>query len=549
VSLDLSSLRTRARVVYGLLALVAIVGSTFGVITFGRVLDQRRRLADHVDPANVAAERWLGAYVDEESGVRGYVLSGEATFLQPYRVGEATARREEANVRKFLADEAALLPLVDRFDRTAERWRRGQAGPLISRTRSAGRLQVSDARLRQSRTEFDRVRGDYLRLARALDDARGDARDSLDRRTAELAAALATALGLLALGIIGTWIMLNRSILGPLGRLGDDAQRVTQGDLEHEIGRLGPREIAELATDMESMRRRILEEVAIVEAARVRLEAQAVDLARSNQELEQFAYVASHDLQEPLRKISGFCQLLERRYAGQLDERADEYIAFAVDGAKRMQRLINDLLAFSRVGRTSASFVPVDLDAVAASALATLQRPIEEAGASVEIGPLPEIPGDPSLLEALVQNLVANAIKFRGDDPPVVTLTAVRSSRGADPEGTPAAGSRRPGDEWIFTMRDNGIGIEPAYAERVFVIFQRLHTRDTYEGTGIGLSLCRKIVEFHGGRIWVEPQDDAGTTIRWTLPVTAAAHPVTPSPAIATTPATTGPSTPAGALP
>jgi light-regulated signal transduction histidine kinase (bacteriophytochrome) len=226
------------------------------------------------------------------------------------------------------------------------------------------------------------------------------------------------------------------------------------------------------------------------------------ELERSNRELEQFAYVASHDLQEPLRKVASFCQLLERRYKGQLDERADQYIGFAVDGAKRMQVLINDLLAFSRVGRLTREQVVVDCGEIAAQAVANLGPAIEETGAEIEVGPLPSVRGEPALLAAVFQNLLGNAVKFHGDQPPRVTLTAVRDN-----------------DSWTFTCADNGIGIEPEYADRVFVIFQRLHPKDAYPGTGIGLAMCRKIIEYHGGRIWLDTDADRGTVFRFTLPV------------------------------
>jgi light-regulated signal transduction histidine kinase (bacteriophytochrome) len=245
-----------------------------------------------------------------------------------------------------------------------------------------------------------------------------------------------------------------------------------------------------------------------MEEAREQLAAQAEELARSNADLEQFAYVASHDLQEPLRKVTSFCQLLQRRYADQLDERADQYIEFAVDGAKRMQQLINDLLAFSRVGRTTEEFVEVHCDEALDRALRNLEAAIEDTGAEVVRSPLPAVEGDPSLLAALFQNVIGNAIKFRSDAAPRVEISAEEAD-----------------GEWSFRVADNGIGIDEAYADRVFVIFQRLHAKETYPGTGIGLALCKKIVEFHGGRIWIDTTVGQGTTVCWTLPV-----PVPPEP-------------------
>ncbi len=249
------------------------------------------------------------------------------------------------------------------------------------------------------------------------------------------------------------------------------------------------------------MRKRITVELAEVEVARAELATLNADLARSNEELEQFAYVASHDLQEPLRKVTSFVQLLQQRYGGQLDDRADTYIEFAVDGAKRMQTLIQDLLAFSRVGRTSTSIDDVDLGEAFASAVRSLGAGIEETGATVEAGPLPVVRGNLGLLAVLWQNLLSNSLKFRSDDPPVVSVEAM-----------PA------GDLWQCRLTDNGIGIDARFADKIFVIFQRLHSREAYEGTGIGLAMCKKIVEFHGGEIWLDPDDRPGTRISFTLP-------------------------------
>ncbi|MYW00146.1 ATP-binding protein, partial [Streptomyces sp. SID3343] len=217
----------------------------------------------------------------------------------------------------------------------------------------------------------------------------------------------------------------------------------------------------------------------------------------------QFAYVASHDLQEPLRKVASFCGLLHKRYTGKLDERADQYIGFAVDGAVRMQALIDHLLAFSRVGRDAAPAVPVDLEAVYATVVGDLAITIEETGADLTHDPLPTVSGDRTHLSLVVQNLLANAIKFRKPDEPV----RVRMR------------TERDGDVWRISVTDNGIGIDPADAERVFVIFQRLHTREAYPGHGMGLAMCKKIVEYHGGTIGIDPEYTAGTRIVFTLPV------------------------------
>jgi light-regulated signal transduction histidine kinase (bacteriophytochrome) len=252
------------------------------------------------------------------------------------------------------------------------------------------------------------------------------------------------------------------------------------------------------------MRERVVRDLEAVRAAEEELQEKAVARERSNAELERFAYVASHDLQEPLRKVTSFCQMIERRYSGQLDERGEQYIAFAVDGAKRMQALINDLLAFSRVGRVDRPRELVDLDELVEQARSVLSLAIEETGATVEVqGDLPAVHGERSLLGLVLQNLISNAIKFHGDEPPVVRVSA-----------------RRDGEQWELAVADNGIGVDPEYADRIFVILQRLHARDAYAGTGIGLTMCRKVVEYHGGQIWLETsQNGAGSTFRFTLPV------------------------------
>lgn len=227
---------------------------------------------------------------------------------------------------------------------------------------------------------------------------------------------------------------------------------------------------------------------------------QTAELQRSNAELEQFAYVASHDLQEPLRMVASYVQLLAQRYQGQLDTKADQYIAYAVDGATRMQALINDLLAFSRVNLQEQELVLIQSEQSLAHAQANLSATIAEQHASVTHDPLPSVRGNAGLLTQLFQNLIGNAIKFHGADPPRVHISVARHAT-----------------EWVFSVEDNGIGIDPKHFARIFLIFQRLHTRTKYVGTGIGLALCKKIVEYQHGRIWVESELGHGTRFFFTL--------------------------------
>jgi PAS domain S-box-containing protein len=239
--------------------------------------------------------------------------------------------------------------------------------------------------------------------------------------------------------------------------------------------------------------------------AEMELAKKADELARSNAELEQFAYVASHDLQEPLRMVASYTELIARRYKGRLDDDADEFIGYAVDGANRMKRLINDLLAYSRVGTRGKKPEPTSADSALRQALSNLSMAIEEKGARVKSEALPLVLADESQLIQLFQNLISNAIKFNKETVPEVHISAHADE-----------------NQWIFAVRDNGIGIEPEYFERVFLIFQRLHRAGAYPGTGVGLAVCKRIVERHGGRIWVESEPGKGSTFFFTFPMKGA---------------------------
>jgi light-regulated signal transduction histidine kinase (bacteriophytochrome) len=260
--------------------------------------------------------------------------------------------------------------------------------------------------------------------------------------------------------------------------------------------------LAERSQQLETSNNSLAERSQQLETSNDSLVERSQQLETSNEELGQYAYVASHDLQEPLRKMASFCQLLARRYQGQLDGQADEFIAYIVDGARRMQEMINDLLKFSQAGRSQEVTVEVDCNQVVERAQIDLAGAIEDNGASIVVtGTLPTVRGEWARLVQLFENLIGNGIKFHGKEPPRIEISAT-------PDGT----------GWRFAVADNGIGIDPQYADRVFALFQRLHSRAEYPGTGIGLAVCKKIVEGYGGTLRFESEPDEGTTFYWTMP-------------------------------
>ena len=288
-------------------------------------------------------------------------------------------------------------------------------------------------------------------------------------------------------------VSLSRLLIRRLDRLREYARRIAAGDFSVKASVTNPSEFAELESSLNLMGDQ-------VKARQESLQKAVGDLTRSNHELEQFAYVASHDLQEPLRVITGFVQLIERRYRGRLDRDADHYIDFITDAVSRQQQLIRDLLAFSRLGRQELSLAPTDANRALQAATQNILQMIQEAGAKVTHDELPAVLADESQLVQLFQNLVSNGIKFRGPENPFVHISAQRED-----------------SKWIFSVHDNGIGIDAQYWDQIFVMFKRLHTRKDYPGTGIGLAICKKIVERHGGRIWVDSSPGYGTTFYFTL--------------------------------
>ncbi|WP_328451926.1 sensor histidine kinase [Amycolatopsis sp. NBC_00438] len=481
--------------VEAVLLCVALAG---GALALSRLDDARSRLLDEVGPQLLQAKALSSALVDQETGIRGYLLTRQQEFLEPYRAGLADQDRAVAELRRLGATpDTAEGRDLDAVLAGAGTWR----GAALAQSAPGGPAPTA-AQVEQVKKLFDALRVRLTGQDAHLEAARVAARTDLAAATKLLTWILVAIAVVIAAAFVLLFAGLRRAVVGPIRELAAAVRDVAARDLHRPVVATGPREVRQLGADVDTMRRRILAEVAGLEVAHAQLETRTHALERSNSDLEQFAYVASHDLQEPLRKVTSFCQLLEKRYQDKLDERGEQYIGFAVDGAKRMQVLINDLLAFSRVGRRGGEPAEVETAALVAAATANLESVLDGAGARVIVADgLPPVLGERSLLTAVFQNLIGNAVKFRGERAPEITV-----------------GAERDGADWVFSVTDNGIGIEAQYAERIFVIFQRLHGRGDYPGTGIGLAMCRKIVEHHGGRVWLDTEVTEGTCFRFTLP-------------------------------
>ncbi|MEU8084481.1 ATP-binding protein [Micromonospora sp. NPDC049101] len=503
------SLRRRVITLLTVVGLLLIALAAAEATMAARNRTQIDAVLNETGPLRVQSQELLNALLDQETAIRGYAVSGDQDDLNPYREGLAQEKSVVVSMRALLDDYPQIsqeLRIVE--ERTAQ-WRQSVAEPVITTTERSGTSAGQALVTERARQQFDEVRSAVNDLQEEVLAAREQTADNVRTSSNVLVVLLIVAALVVVVAGAVLLLSLDRMVVRPLTGLATQVREVAEGDYQHRIATTGPPEFIQLGDDVDAMRQKIAADLAEVRAARERIEwvnsqlqKQAEELTRSNRDLEQFAYVASHDLQEPLRKVASFCQLLQRRYAGQLDERADQYIAFAVDGAQRMQRLINDLLAFSRIGRLTTGFVEVDLNKVMGDVAGQTEAARQYADAELTWTDLPVISGEEPLLTNLLANLVSNAIKFRrADVAPAVHVSA-----------------RLVGSEWEISCQDNGIGIEPEFADKIFVIFQRLHSKDAYPGTGIGLAIVKKIVEYHGGRVWVDTSVPEGTAIRFTLP-------------------------------
>ncbi len=443
-----------------------------GVLSYRSMVqsDVDRQWVTHTHQVLENLDAVITDLLDIETGARGYVLTGEGSYLQPYNDALDRVRTNVKEVRQLTADNKvqqialdSLEPLISQrtgdrgqFNRNT-RTRQGQAAGVMSVRSGPGKKFMDQARIQLAAMKQE----ENSLLKQRTDEA---AKSTRNTRTA-----IVTGEGLAIAFLCFAGIVVGQEM----------AQRKRA---EEEVRMLN-----------ENLERRVADRTA-------ELDERAKELARSNSELQQFAYVASHDLQEPLRMVASFTQLLAKRYSEKLDDDAREFINYAVDGATRMQTLISDLLNYSRVGTQGKPLVPTDSDLLFKRVLNTLQLTIEENSATVLYDPLPMVMADPQQLGQLFQNLLTNAIKFHGVEPPLVRIS-----------------NERNGNEWKISVRDNGIGISQEHFDRIFVIFQRLHTRTEYPGTGIGLAICKKIVERHGGRIWIEPSPGGGCTFFFTI--------------------------------
>ena len=456
-----------AYVRYGIGFGMAIVFLAASIVTYPMVRKNYNELIVGSD-GQVHLLELLSLLQDAETGQRGFLLTGDDAYLGPYQRAAEQIPKKLEDLKQSVVSPQQLSTLghlealyerkIQELHRTIELRRTAGLGPAVE-------IVLGD----EGRLLMDEIRSLVASLQteqRAYISERADRGTTLSEyRT--LGMGLATvAVAITALQIILT---MNRSARERQGLL-DTSQRNVQA-----------------------------------------LEKANEALNRANEELQHFAYVASHDLQEPLRSVSGYVQLLGRRYNDQLDEQAHNYIKKSLAASQRMQQLIEDLLTYTRVSTQGRSFETVDTAKILDDTIANLNAAIRESGASIRHSSLPEVHGDRVQIAQIFQNLIGNAIKFRGDGPVEIHIAAMRD---------PGAAPSQSGARWLFTVRDNGIGIAPEYQQRLFKIFQRLHTRQEYAGTGIGLAICKRIVERHGGRIWLESEPGKGTAFHFTLPAT-----------------------------
>lgn len=481
-----ASLSQRLYKYFGVLLALLLCLVGFSITNFRRLSQANER---NVHTYKVLLE--TGALADNlltmDASVRAFIVGGNEDDLAPFRASNVAFDQHFDALRRLTNDDSLQQKRLEELERMRQDWLQNRIEPALEvRRRTANRDQaiLGAARSSAARQKALREMTALLHVFETTESGLLAKRTANQERWQWWTFATLVVGGLFSIGLTGVLVTIVANNTRNLDKINEQL-RLAKANLETERAELARAE-TKLAETIE-------------------------DLQRSNAELEQFAYVASHDLQEPLRAVAGCVQVLQKRYEGQLDARADQFIHHAVDGAQRMQTLINDLLTFSRVGTKGKPFESTDCNAVLQNALSNLGVALAESEAVLTRDELPEIMADAGQLEQVFQNLIGNAIKFRGPEPPQIHIGCRREPATEDATGEFAA-------NWVFSVADKGPGIEPQYFERIFVMFQRLHTRSEYEGTGIGLALCKKIIERHDGKIWVESAPGEGSTFSFSLP-------------------------------
>jgi signal transduction histidine kinase len=476
----------------GLIAL--LLGAAFALLVFA-VSGQRDagRLALRSQEAITAGTELEKTVISMENGLRGYVASGRERSLDPWTAGlkayPPQVRRLENLVSDVPSQQAQVAQIKEQVGDYVNLW----ATPLLGLARQRLRVAQSVAINGTGRVRIDELRASFGRLFTQEQSLARKREQSAEKNSTRAIVAGWSGLGLLVIIAIGAGFYFRRSIVKPVLIVAQASRRLAEGDMSTRVPPVRDDELGDLARAFNSM-------ADSLETSSAALAERSRELERSNRELEQFASVTSHDLQAPLATISMYAQLLEQRHSQELN--GGQQLVEGINAATvKARTLIRDLLEYSRAGRGELLNVPVEMKDVAAEALEMLAGPIDQAAADVNVEDLPVILGDPRKLRQVFLNLIGNALKF-AEDIPVVRVSA-------DVQGATA----------IFAVADNGIGMDPAQAERIFQPFHRLHGEDEYPGTGIGLAVCERIVEQHGGRIWAQSSPGQGSTFRFTLPV------------------------------